>query len=565
MKPGLRYGGGATSYMTLTVFLIGLVASRATAQEALTLDATAGDSIIARFNAAATVRMFGDAAMPAGVVVDGDVAVLAGTLDLAGHVRGTVVVINGVLQLRAGAVVDGDVIVTGGTIQGLADARIGGSTRLYPEALRYHREADRITAVGERIAGQVSAGREFRYGRSELRAAVEGSYNRVEGLPIGLGGRLVLGRGNPTQLSARLIYRTASGLRLDPDELGYHVGLAQSIGGARGARFTAALRSEITPIETEGLTGREASLATFLLHRDYRDHFERVGWSIGLGLAPRSWATRLAAEYRDERHDRVAPESPWSVFDNNEPWRPQPAAAAGRLRTIALRYGFDSRNEEVMPSSGWLVDLELERALDVDLELPTTTAEGPFAQRPALQTFTAATLDMRRYARLGRRSRLATRVWAAGALSDGPLPPQRQHALGGEGTLPAYPLFGFSCGARRAAILLDEVPFFPHYGCDRAVLVQLEHDATLPLGDVLRGAFGGNVDLSDAAGWIVFFDAGRAWSEDAVGDGRTRGQGDFAAEAGLGVRLGRLGAYWAFPLTGGGETANFFIRLDRRF
>ena len=61
----------------------------------------------------------------------------------------------------------------------------------------------------------------------------------------------------------------------------------------------------------------------------------------------------------------------------------------------------------------------------------------------------------------------------------------------------------------------------------------------------------------------------RAWTErDALrsaGDGRSPGLDDFAADAGFGLRLGRIGLYWALPLSGHDDGINFFVRIGSRF
>jgi hypothetical protein len=47
-------------------------------------------------------------------------------------------------------------------------------------------------------------------------------------------------------------------------------------------------------------------------------------------------------------------------------------------------------------------------------------------------------------------------------------------------------------------------------------------------------------------------------------DGRFGGNADFSADAGLGIRLGPLGAYWTVPLSGHGHGFNLFVRVAPR-
>jgi outer membrane protein assembly factor BamA len=177
--------------------------------------------------------------------------------------------------------------------------------------------------------------------------------------------------------------------------------------------------------------------------------------------------------------------------------------------------------------------------------------------------FTAAHVDIRRYARLTPYSRLALRILASGTVDGGALPAQRQKTLGGEGSLPGYPLRSLDCGARNTPVTSGQ-QFFPYHGCDRAALMRLELQSSFPmarkLGEKLRL---GNW-LTNSVRWSAFVDAGRAWTEESALQGRAPGGDDFSADAGLGLKLGPFGAYWAVPLSGSEHKYNFFIRLGQR-
>jgi len=45
---------------------------------------------------------------------------------------------------------------------------------------------------------------------------------------------------------------------------------------------------------------------------------------------------------------------------------------------------------------------------------------------------------------------------------------------------------------------------------------------------------------------------------------RGRGTSDFVTDAGIGLRFGVLGVYWAVPLSDRGTSTNFFVRLGPR-
>jgi len=518
-------------------------------------------------NAPTTSRFTGTVRISAGNELSGDVSVLEGTLFLDGAVDGSVLVLNGSAVLGPAARIADDLVVIGGTVRGDSSA-VGGDLLVVPEPLRYRRDGDSISAVIARAEPRpaVSAGRDFGFGRTDLLVTAHGTYNRVEGLPLAIGPRVRFGGSNPTVLDALLLYRTESGITPDLDDLGWLLGVEQFAGGHRRLSLGVTLESDVVPIETTGIRDLEASLATFLLHRDYRDHYQRTGWSAFVQwLNPRR-SLRLRAEVLDERHEWRAAGDPLALFDNDEPFRPQPLVGAGDLTSVRLRGEWDTRNEPAEPSSGWWVRADVEQGLAGELELPVRPGAGgvTIAPTPLDEGFSALTVDLRRYGRLGPRSRVAIRVLAAGSIDGEALPPQRQHALGGEGTLPAYSLFELDCAARSETVQLGPHEFFPYYGCDRALLFQASYELSLPFIRPLGRALGWDFDFGAEPAVSVFFDAGRAWTERDAREGRGAGPDDFIADAGIGVRLGRIGVYWAVPLSGREDGVNFFLRLGPR-
>jgi hypothetical protein len=523
--------------------------------------------VVAFFNATSTIRLAGESRLPAGATVAGDLAVLGGPLILGGQVDGDVVVINGDLRLESGARITGRATVVGGSVSGEPQATVTRGLDVHPEPLRFRQDASGLVYAPP-APSELSAGREFGFGRTDLRVAARRDYNRVEGLPISLGPRLRFGRSNPTVVDGQVIYRTAAGLGLDTDRLGYGLRVEQYLGGGGSARFGLRVFSDIEPIERRGISDLENSLSTFVLHRDLRDSYQREGWAAWLRYARAGWPADVTLEYRDERHGSVTPASPWSLFDNEEPWRPEPLIAEGTLRSLAARFVYDTRNEAADPAAGWHITAEVEQGLGGVLRRPAAREFGEIADSvdvlAARERFTHVSIDIRNYFRFGPGSRMALRAYGSGSANGAALPAQRQHALGGEGSLEGYSPLAFDCGARDAQLVAGGDAFHPYYGCDRVALVQLEYQAAFPFLARQFGAFGRRYDLEHLVRGVVFFDAGRAWNEPDALDGRKRGQTDFAADAGFGVRVGPVGIYWGFPLSSEGQGGNFFVRLGRR-
>ncbi len=535
-------------------------------QEERPLTSQAASDAAAFYNRGTVSRVTGPFRIAPGTELAGDLATLGGPLAVAGTIDGDVLVINGDVALGIGGRITGSLTVVGGSVTGPASA-VEGRVVVYAESLRFRREGEQIIALdpeGESILSQSTW-----FGRGELVLAVDGAYNRVEGLPIALGARFELGRSNPTVVDARVIYRTGNGVQFHPDELGHDVRLEQYLGGHRALRVGVGWFRVIEPIEGRGVSDLENSLSTFVLHRDLRDHYGRNGWQVYLEYSGRTRPVDARIEYRDERHESMATRTPWSLLDNDEPWRSQPQAATGELRLVRGWLRWDTRNDLEDPSAGWLLEAAVEQGLEGELVAyranPDPGGLPPLLARPVNAEYTALRLEARRYLRLGPRARLALRAVAAGSPDDGPLPPQRQHVLGGAGSLPGYTSFAFDCGAR----VQPEVDgMVPYYGCDRAVLLQMEYRLALggSSGFSVGRRLGLDFEVATTPELVLFADAGRAWIEaESLGDRETVGPHRLQYDAGVGLRFGWIGAYLAAPLSGeAADGLSFLIRLGPR-
>jgi hypothetical protein len=588
----------------LTALAALALAAPARAQEPGDLPRDLAERITQVLNDPATERREGVTAVEAGRTVASDLAVLGGDLSLSGRVDGDVVVVNGNLQLADGAEVGGDVIVVGGEIAGEQEASVTGQMVVFDEPVSHCRYAGRldvgsacgafvldtvpVSGARDLAADDARGGGRPKRGTEELILSPGRSYNRVEGLPIHLGGELATGGGNPLRVRAMGIVRTAApeSSSMGADFWGYDVRVEQFIGGYQAFRVGARAFSVVDPIEGWHLTDLENSLSTFVLHRDYRDHYAREGWSAYAMVTPPRSPVTVTAELLWEDHRSVAPASPWALLAN-ERWRMQPLVAEGPLRALQGTAVIDTRSEAWDPSSGWYVRAELEHTLGSDLIRPTyvsTQSDAPFVvPSNRFGEYTRGLLDLRRYNRISPSQRLNLRIAVGGSMSVFPLPPQRQHALGGAGTLPGYGLFSLDCGARLYAGMRtlgrDDTRFFNGYGCDRFALFQAEYRGDisfrLPLTGSARSAEADDDEEAEDGGgwaelrmldmdlnWVFFVDAGAGWTSlDNHHDE------DAAIDVGAGILLGDLGVYIATPVhdvydRGG---VNFFIRLAPRF
>ena len=505
---------------------------------------------------------------------DGNVVVFTGPLTVSGRINGELIVVDGNVDFREGSVVTGDVTLVGGDATGLENAEIGGTVTMYSEGFSLFRGREKVFSVNRHHSRMYREDYRRYWGHSGFTVRTGWNYNRVEGLPVHFGPLIETGGRNPTRFEALAIWRTEISAPWDTDELGYSVRAEQFFGGRRDFRIGASLRSVVDPIETWQLRKTEASLATFVLHEDYRDYYKREGWSGYLQWAPRASGLSATLEYLDEDHTTEPARDPWTIFDNGDRWRLQPLVAEGNLRSIRGAVELDRRDDEDFPASGFLVRGEIRHGLSGDLAVPgiITTPEGIADPLPVDSKFTGGIIDARLYRLVGHDATLSFRFVGGGSLNDKPLPPQFQHAFGGAGSLPGYSSFSADCGARTAPVSTGDGSgnlFFPYYGCDRMALFSAEYRGGF---DFHWGGFDAwdddeddwDWDVNASPNWIVFFDAARGW---AHRDSKARGATDTETlyDVGAGILLGDVGIYTAVPLTGEDRSLRFFVRLGARF
>lgn len=566
--------------------LFQVLGSRASGQER-TIEETdlprwVEEDVINFFNDPTTIHFTGRARIPTTRVVVGDVAALGGPFTIAGEVDGDLVVVNGDLVLETGAVVTGSVLVVGGRVFGEDVGEIGEDLRVFDEPLRYIQRGDQISSAGRRSEDE-GFGPNFPWGDARFTVKSGQNYNRTEGLPVMFGPSFRTSGPNPLRLDLLAIWRTDMGFELNEDDFGYDLRAQQYLGGRRNLSVGGTFFSMVDPIEDWGITNLEASLTTFILHEDYRDYYERQGWSLFTEFRFPYTPVRFRAEYFEEDHDFMPVASPWSITKNDDPWREQPLVAEGTVRFLEGNITVDTRNDYNDPTDGWLAKAVIRRGIGGDLAIPAhlASAEGlseTIDPQDFDTDFLTGFLDLRGYLRINPGSSLNLRGVAGGALNGVPLPPQYQHALGGVGSLPGHHMFAQDCGARDTKRVFDHETddgtvrsqVVPSYGCDRFALFQAEFRGNLFMdwspgwndeGDPWDDDWTWYPDIDFSPNWAAFFNAGRAWSIE--GDDT-----DTLMDVGVGIFFGDLGMYFAYPLTedeNGDRDGNFYIRLSRRF
>jgi hypothetical protein len=530
------------------------------------------------FNAPNTTRATGAYEVDSGRVVSGDMAVLNGPLTIAGRVNGRVVAINSDVILRPGARVEGQILVVGGNVDGKDGAFIGGDVRTYRQRLTYRREGDRLIASG-------SSEEDARWWRrhqkwhshsySDLRLIAARTYNRVEGLPILIGPSFGHRSGETRfELDALGVFRTGDDLQWNSQTVGHNLKAELSLGRRAGVAVGGKLFDIVDPVEQWQLSDVEVGLASFFLHRDFRDYYNRHGGSGYVRLALNRDIS-LTGSLSDERWAVRETLDPFTLFRNGQDWRPNPVMDEGRFHVTNATLRIDTRSDEEDPRSGWDI------TADYEYGTGKTTAFGPTSPgvRDAVgdgaTNYARGFLDLRRYNRLSPEGQLNFRVVAGGWLNGDELPLQRRFSVGGPGAIDGYPFrrTGEGEDVRQCSDGVN-IPLGVPAQCERMVLVQAEYR-----GDLWMSMFG-DWDFTDSwrhggwrhrAQWVVFTDAGRGWLVgNRVGDlqypkDQFPGLSTFKTDIGVGFDAGLIGLYVAKSVSDSKEPPNFFIRVGKRF
>lgn len=540
------------------------------------------DEVLRIWNAPATLRVDGPYTVEAGREVPGDLGVLGGALTVSGRVVGRIVAVNADVRLTNGARVDGEILVVGGEVTGRDVATVGGQIRTYRGRMDVTRDGDRLTrGSGDQEAASWWQRRERWRDRwwSDLRLVSARTYNRVEGLPVYLGPAIGRDFGwGRVGIDAYGVWRSADGFEWKSENIGHSFKGELRIGERRGVRLGGRLFDLVEPVESWHLTDVEVGLASALLHRDFRDYYDRHGGSIYASLF-RGSEFDASVSYSDQRWSDRRTRDPWTLFRNSEPWRENPVLDAGLFHLVNTTLRYDTRNDEGNPWWGWYI------LADYEYGTGRITNYGLAAAGTRSETLDGATVydrlfvDVRRYNRISPDASLNLRLVAGGWLSGDDLPMQRRFSVGGPGTLPGYDF-------RRTAGNPDvwqcstpsqqdaSYPIGAPAHCERFAMAQVEFRGDLhldPFGVLDEEREYRRAGWGRGTQWVVFADAGRGWLVGERDGGLSYGKhalpplSTFRTDVGVGLVLDDVGVYVTKSLSNRSAPVNVFVRLRPRF
>lgn len=281
----------------------------------------------------------------------------------------------------------------------------------------------------------------------------------------------------------------------------------------------------------------ENTAASFLIHEDFRDYFERRGFALHGAFYYREpdLFAEASLTYLIEQDFSLEDRTDWALFGGSKTFRPNPSITDGKLRSAVVRAGLSTVMPKQRGQEGW--------------DIHTT---GEFSGRSfgGDFVFEQYVVDVRRYQPLSRFDNINLRLRAGTAHGD--LPLQRTFEMGGLGTLPGYRFKDFpgdSSGSNRMLLfnaeymlnadVLHDLSFWPSF-LMRQINLLFIADAGL-----LRRA---DASQSPLAGF-----GGLTW-------------GEMRTDVGVGLcsRSGswRIGAAWR---TDRAEAARLFLRISQPF
>jgi hypothetical protein len=339
-------------------------------------------------------------------------------------------------------------------------------------------------------------------------------------------------RFNHAYVAGHLSIKAASG------NVGYALGFERPFFGAMKVYVGGELHDLTASDDLWQVSSTEASLAALGPRRSYRDYYRRRGVQLSTAVRLQRHAELLFA-WRTERHEPLAVESDFSLWNDDEPFRPNRPVRDGRLNTILIGGSLDGLGFDRESLEATYRRHQLEAPFGERIGEPKETRGGwstwriDWTSEISEPGAFGSDFDFRRHIVSGRarahispHQEIAARV--IGGWSDGVLPPQREFAIGGIGSVHGY---GFKES----------------------------------VGDTLR-----LINLEYGIGWhggpqlLGFFDAGRTWRRHSSASAAVPGSA-WLKGVGWGIGLGAVRIDFGYKLDDVPKSLQVLLRFGHTF
>ncbi|HXW08048.1 MAG TPA: DUF5686 family protein [Vicinamibacterales bacterium] len=317
------------------------------------------------------------------------------------------------------------------------------------------------------------------------------------------------------------------------EEPGYSAGFEQQLLERPGLWAGATVHDLTASDDLWRLSTTEQSVVALTFRNTFRDYYRRRGTQVFAALRPHA-NHELVASMRWDRHESLENATDFAFFRDDHEFRPNAPIPPGRIRALVLAYSWDTRGvADGTPARNYaqhLIDdlFRGSRRQGFGARVDWTTeiaGHGLGGDRE----YDRHVLNARGYLPLTPRQSLAARALLG--FSNGELPPERQFALGGIGSVHGY-AFKEARGGRMTL-------FNAEYRLD--LLGRWEG----PAGGVLRA--------------LLFFDAGRV--HDPIDSSST----DWLRGVGIGLQTGPVRVEFGFRADDVPESRQVLVRLGSTF
>lgn len=249
---------------------------------------------------------------------------------------------------------------------------------------------------------------------------------------------------NHAYVAGHLSYKTAA------ERGGYALGFERPLFGRTKVYVGGELHDLTASDDQWQVSSQEASLGAIGPRRSYRDYYRRRGVQINAAVRLHPQIEALFA-WRGERQAPLATASDYSLWNDDESFRPNVGAREGRLNAVIIGASADGRGFDRESLGATYRRHQLDTPFGARLNEP----DWPHDASPIWRIdWTSEILDpgafssdfdFRRHIVSGRARVLVSEhqtfgARAIGGWSDGVLPPQRQFAIGGIGSVHGYEL-----------------------------------------------------------------------------------------------------------------------------
>jgi surface antigen Omp85-like protein len=246
---------------------------------------------------------------------------------------------------------------------------------------------------------------------------------------------------NHTYLAGHLSFKTAA------SEVGYAIGFEQPF-FTKTKLFVGVEVHDLTATEDGWrVSPLEASLAAIGPRLSNHDYYERRGVQINAALRVHR-QVEFQFAWRDERHEPLFVQSDFSLWNDDEPFRPNLIARPGLLRSLIVGVSIDGEGFDRESLDASYRRHQLEAPFGALLNEQTSKSPEPvwridWTSEIASPDVLGGDFDFRRHI-ISARARLPLSphqefgVRGIGGWSQGTLPPQREFAIGGIGSVHGY-------------------------------------------------------------------------------------------------------------------------------